>query len=130
MATSQLFTSADLGAVLQSTVTEASAVTAERLAWGWLKPVLGVDERPDPVSPELWAWAVQLGAIAHENPALLSAYQLGDERSQYSDEARQQILALAAAGGQVPSGGVPRPRGSFPAAVPWPDPIRPVYYRP
>lgn len=128
MATTALFTTADLGSLLQCSVSAAAAETAERLAWGWLRPVLAVDERPDPVSAELWAWAVELGAIAHENPAGLAAYQLGDERSQYSAERRQEILELAAAGGAVVSSGVPRPRGSFPDPECWPDPIS-IYRR-
>lgn len=130
--TDQLFTAADLGNMLQCSVTDEAAAAAEKLAWGWLKPVLGIttDTRPDTVPAELFAWAIELGAIAYENPSGLSAYQLGDERSQFSAERRQEILATAAAGGKVASSGVPTPRGSFPPADPWPDPIRPVYYRP
>lgn len=124
--TTQLFTATDLGNMLQCSVTDEAAAAAERLAWGWLKPVLGIttEDRPDPVTAELFAWAIELGAIAYENPAGLSAYQLGDERSQFSAERRNEILATAAAGGKVTSSGVPSPRGSFPAPECWPDPIR------
>lgn len=124
--TDQLFTAADLGNTLHCSVTAEDAAAAEKLAWGWLKPVLGIttDTRPDVVTAELFAWAVELGAIAYENPSGLSLYQLGEERSQFSAERRQEILETAAAGGKVNSSGVARPQGSFPAAECWPDPAR------
>jgi len=125
MTTARLFSADDLGDLLQGSVTEAAAAAAERMAWGWLKPVLDIEVRPSPVPAEVFAWAVELGAIAHENPAGLSVYQLADERSQYSDERRNEILVTAAAGGRVnTNGGTPTPRGAFPAAPCWPDPIR------
>lgn len=124
--TDQLFTATELGNMLQCSVTDEAAAAAERLAWGWLKPVLGIttEDRPATVTAEVFAWAIELGAIAYENPSGLSAYQLGDERSQYSAERRNEILATAAAGGKVASSGVPSPRGTFPTAECWPDPIR------
>lgn len=122
MATTALFTAAQLGDTLGFTVTTARAAAVEAIVWGWLKPVLGVTERPDPVTPELFSWAVELGAIAHENPSGLSYYQLGEERRGFSAERRQQVLAEAADGG-VP-GAASRPRGCFPTAQDWPDPLR------
>lgn len=122
--TALLFDAADLGDWLHCTVTDEAAIAAERVVWGWLKPVLGLTERPTPVSEELFSWAIELGGIAHENPDGKSYYQLADERTGYSAERRQQILEEAATGGIAP-GGVAKPVGSFPKAQCWPDPARP-----
>lgn len=119
--TSQLFAASDLTGLLGRPVTTDQADTAERIVWGWLAPILGGD-RPQPVPPEVFSWAVELGAIAIENPSGLEAYQLGAERLQFSSERRAEILADVAAGG-VPGGGT-KPRGSFPDACGWPDPAR------
>lgn len=118
MATTQLFTAADLNALPGiSGVTDEQATMVERIVWGWLRPVLGVQDRPDSISPELFSWAIELGAIAQENPAGLSSYQLGQERYGYSSERRAEILAGAAGGGQA-STGAPAPLGSFPPPRP------------
>ncbi|MGI8682068.1 MAG: hypothetical protein ACR2JO_08055 [Mycobacteriales bacterium] len=116
-----LFTAAELSDFLHGPVTPEAAVSVERVVWGWLKPVLGVSARPDPVPAEVWSWAIELGAIAHENPAGLTLYQLGTERSQFSAERRGAILAEASDEGVSGSGS---PRGSFPPPLAWPDPIQ------
>ena len=120
-----LFTEVDLGRFVQDDVTAETATVVERVVWGWLKPSLGVDERPVPASEQLWSWALELGAIALENPRGLASYQLGAERWQYSAERKREILddAASAVSGATGTGeGVPR--GSFPAAPSWPDPIQ------
>jgi hypothetical protein len=119
-----LFSADELGDFLHCSVTVAAATSVERVVWGWLKPVLGLTERPDPVSEELFSWAIELGAIAHENPSGLSRYQLADEMQWYSAERRNQILDEAGSGGTP--GGVPKPRGNFPTeeCPSWPDPAR------
>ena len=76
-----------------ATIDNDRADMAERMAWGWLKPVLGLSQRPDPVPDDVFAWAVELGAIAHENPSGLSAKQLGPANQQFSAERRREILA-------------------------------------
>lgn len=120
-----LFTATDLQALPGvSGVTETSATMAERIVWGWLRPILAVEQRPNPVSDELFSWALELGAIAHENPTGMSSYQLGAERVGYSTERRVEILAEVADGGRPghTTGGVPR--GRFPQAPTYPDPAR------
>ena len=117
-----LFTELDLKNLTGREVTQAQAETAERIVWGWLSPVLNLTDRPDPVPDAVFSWAVELGAIAVENPAGLESYQLGQERFGYSAERRREILAEAADGGVPGSGG--RPQGSFPPACGWPDPAR------
>lgn len=115
-----LFEPSELGDYLQKQVSTAAAVTAERVAWGWLKPILKLSERPDTVSEELFSWAIELGAIAHENPAGLESWWLGDERQVFSAERRRELLQEIADGG-IP-GSSAAPRGSFPDPKAWPDP--------
>ena len=109
-----IFSNIELGQWLGCDVTEAKGRAIERVVWGWLKGPLGLDQRPDPVPDEVFSWAIELGAIAHENPAGLFAYQLGDERSQFSAERRNEILTQAS--GSL--GGAGTPVGSFPAPEP------------
>ncbi len=117
-----LFNATELAAFLGGTTTEERADVAERVAWGWLKPVLSLTERPNPVPDEVFSWGLELGAIAHENPSGLSSKQLGPGSQQFSAERRREILSSASAAGSA--SGVPAPRGSFPAAQAYPDPIR------
>lgn len=120
-----LFSGDDLENLLQEPVATGSAVTAERLVWGWLSPILDTLSRPVDVSPQLWSWAVELGAIAYSNPGGLSEYQLGGERQKFSAERRDQILADVASGGTASAnGGVPAPQGDFPPVRCYPgDPL-------
>lgn len=101
-------------------VTTDAATAIERLVWGWLKPVLGLSERPNPVPDEVFSWAIELATIARENPTGLSYYQLGHEKMGYSVERRNEILTEASSGGRRP--GNLSPTGSFPPASVWPDP--------
>lgn len=122
-----LFSQTELSDHLQYQVTAAAAVSAERVVWGWLKQATGLSERPDPVPEEMFSWAVELGAIAHENPGGLSTSTTGDEQSQWDRARRAEILDAAASGGT----GTPArdaPRGRFPAAQSWPDPACPPGY--
>lgn len=121
-----LFSPQDLRDWLRAPVTPEAAAIAEKVVWGWLRPVLGIAERPITVPAEVFSWAVELGAIAHENPTGLEYYQLGPERQGYSVERRNQILRDAESyagtinGGTSPGG----PQGCFPPAQPWPDAAR------
>jgi hypothetical protein len=122
MPTTALFTADDLNALPGvSGVSDAEAVLVERVVWGWLKPVLKLTDRPDPVSDELFSWALELGVIFRSNPEGLEEYQLESERSRYSSERRDELLGIAAAGGTT-VGGIATPLGSFPAARAYPDP--------
>lgn len=123
MATTALFTDADLNALPDiSGVTAGEATAVEAVVWGWLRPILNVTERPDPVSPELFSWALELGAIFRTNPAGLTEKQLGPFQEQYSSERRDEILRTAAGGGTTAPGAPLAPIGSFPSARAYPDP--------
>lgn len=118
-----LFAASDLAVPLGRIPTEDQVELADRIVWGWLKGPLGLDARPEPPVPEqVFAWAVELGAIYLENPTGLSSYQLGGERFGFSAERRESILAEAAGGG-MPSSAAPRPTGDFPPARAYPDPV-------
>jgi hypothetical protein len=112
-----LFSAADLTVPLGRAVTDEEAALAERVVWGWLKPGLGLTERPDPIPDEVFSWAIELGAIYLENPSGLSSKQLGAEQMGFSAERRTAILAEVGEGRLGPGS----PRGSFPLARPWPD---------
>lgn len=114
-----LFQADDLGDWMGRTVTDSKAVAVEKVVWGWLKPVLGLSERPSPVPDEVYSWAIELGAIAHENPAGMSSRQLGTAMQAFSSERRNAILEEAAGGTATSTA---TPRGSFPAAGCYPDP--------
>lgn len=114
-----LFDASDLSGLLGADVTDDAAAIVERMVWGWLQPYLGPD-RPAELTDQQFSWAIQLGAIAHENPAGLSSKQVGSVSEQYSAEARQAILdeVEGSVSGQRPGS----PRGRFPSARAYPDP--------
>jgi hypothetical protein len=115
-----LFTATDLADLLGRPVSDERAAAVERVVWGWLKPVLDLQERPNPIPDEVLSWALELAGIAYENPSGLTEYQLGAERTYFSAERRAQILAEASADRGAGEG--TSPRGSFPAATRYPDP--------
>lgn len=115
-----LFSPAELEAFLQRPVSIGAAEIAERVVRGWLKAATGVDDWDWPVPDDVFSWAIELGAIAHENPTSLSTDTVGDVSSQWQRGRKAEILTAAAA----KYGPTSRSRslGSFPAAVAWPDP--------
>ena len=117
-----LFDGEELSAHLQYEVSDAAAASAERVVWGWLKGPLGLTERPNPVPDEVFSWAIELGAIAHENPAGLSEQTTGDETNRWALARRAEILDDARSSSAATS--TTGPRGNFPRAHSWPDPAR------
>lgn len=123
MATTVLFTADDLNALPEiSGVTDAEATAVEAVVWGWLQPLLNVEDRPDPVSAKLFSWALELGAIYRTNPAGLDEQKRGPFEEQYSSERRAEILRAVLGGGTTAPGTPPTPVGSFPSARAYPDP--------
>lgn len=121
MSTPPLFTGSELADFLHKDVGDREAVTAERVVWGWIKPLLKLDDRPDPVPDELFSWAIELGAIAFENPTGRAGQANGPFSVQYGtrrDEILQAIKqSTLTTGGQLP-------KGNFPPPICYPDPIR------
>jgi hypothetical protein len=121
-----LFSTAELTDYLQYTVTDAQAAIAERVVWGWMKPLLGLDDRPSPVPEDVFSWAVELGAIVHENPnGSVTASSTGATSDTFGPR-RQEILNDVALWG---GGTATAPRGSFPPANYWPESPEYVYQR-
>jgi hypothetical protein len=119
-----LFTKAELAGWLRQDVTDDQLTAVESVVWGWIAPILKADARPDALTPGQYAAALELGGIAFSNPEGLSSYGLDTERSVYSSERRDEILAIIAAqaGSTVPGLTAPAPVGCFPPARRYPDP--------
>lgn len=118
-----LFTASELSTYLGYDVSGEAADIAERVAAGWLTAA-GVDTTVFPIPHEVFSWAVELAAIAHENPGGLSESSTGDR---WNLARRGEILAAAAEHAATVAGRVTglQPRGSFPDPSPWPDPVYP-----
>lgn len=122
-----LFSATDLTGLLHKQVSDASAALAEIVVWGWLQPILGLDERPAVLDDWLQSAAVELGCIACENPASLALRKAGPFEERWLGDRRDEILAAVGNGGKpVNPDAPPRPVGSFPPAHQYPDPARPI----
>lgn len=109
-----LFDIADLPSYLQiPEVDTETAIRVRRIASGWLMSVTGLSDWPSPVPDPLWAWGIELAAIAYYNPSGLSSESLDDHNVQYSAERRQEILA-AAASSSYATGSRTQPQYAFP----------------
>lgn len=83
-------------------------------------PIIGADPAPGPLR-DLATWCLTLGVAASLETGLYPEQQLGEDAR--ASELRIRYLGvLNDLRSRVGSGS--RPRGSFPAATPWPDPIR------
>lgn len=116
---------ADLGYLLQEDIGPGTGRVAIRVAEGWLRGATGLADWPAPVPADLWSWALELAALAYSNPASMSTETLGDYTAGWSGWAlarRREILADAR--GAYAVGAAETPMSAFPAAQPWPDPVR------
>lgn len=106
-----LFSIEDLASYLQiPTIDNETTIRVRRVATGWLMAATGQTSFTT-VTDDLWAWAVELAAIAYYNPSGLSSESLDDHNVSYSAERRREILAAARA--SYNTGGA-QPQGSFP----------------
>ena len=105
----------------------ADAELARRAASGWLQDATGLTEWPDPVPDRLWAWAIELAAIALRNPDGATSEQVDDYRYATDRSRRTEILTAARTAYNTTSSG---PQYAFPApdwhwqTVPCPPQIR------
>lgn len=107
-----LFEPGDLQAILRDPGFDTAAATvARRMAYGWLKDATGLTDWPDPVTDDLYAWGIELAAIAYRNPAGASSENVDDYNVSYDAERRAQILADAQSSSHATAGG---PQYSFP----------------
>jgi hypothetical protein len=109
-----LFDLVDLPSWLQvPQVDTETATRVRRAASGWLLGATRLTPWPDPVPDDLWAWAVELAAIAFRNPTSNSSESQDDYSVSYNDmNRRREILAAAKA---AYSPGAAGPMYSFPA---------------
>lgn len=114
-----LFSSNDLAAYLQRPVDTTSYTTAQRIASGWLSAATGLTTWPDPVPDDLWAWAVELAALAYSNPEGLAVETEGSTTATWERARRDAILAAA----RVRYGQTGAPRYGFDCPAASPDPI-------
>ncbi|MEO3929243.1 hypothetical protein ABGB07_36140 [Micromonosporaceae bacterium B7E4] len=104
-----LFDLADLPDWLSGT----DAELARRAANGWLQDATGLTEWPDPVPDRLWAWGIELAAIALRSPDGGGSESIDDYQvsGAHDRERRAEILATARAAYASGSTG---PQYSFP----------------
>lgn len=94
---------------------------ARRFANGWLMSATRLSSWPDPVPDDLWAWAIELAAIAFDNPAGASSEGVDDHKVTYDRERRKEILSAAAAaysGASAPQYSFPEPDWHWEATDP------------
>ena len=88
-----------------------TAARVRRAANGWLQDATGLTEWPAPVPDRLWAWAIELAAIALRNPAATASETIGDYVRQADRVRRREILDAA----RTAYNSAGRPQYSFPA---------------
>jgi hypothetical protein len=91
-----LFDLGDLPSWLQiPEVDAATATRVRRAANGWLQHATGLTSWPDPVPDRLWAWGLELAAIAMRNPDAVASEGVDDYRVTLDRARRAEILAAA-----------------------------------
>lgn len=126
-----LFTLDDLEHWLRYDVDVTGHAIVEKVVTGWIFDATGWTASPDPLPPQVFSWALELGGIAYENPTSQSDDQTDLVRSAWRDR-RSQILAEIRTWSQANGtavGAIPLPRGSFPTSCPFPDPAYPYGLR-
>lgn len=92
-------------------IDEDQATIVRRAASGWLQDATSLTQWPDPIPDRLWAWAVELAAIARRNPDGLLSEQIDDYQASLDRQRRTEILAAARAAYNAAAG---QPQYSFP----------------
>jgi hypothetical protein len=109
--TTDIFDLADLPSWLQvPEVDEQTAIRVRRAANGWLMSATGLTSWPDPITDDLWAWAIELAGIAHRNPTGLTSEAVDDYQARFDSKRRREILDEA----KACYGGGNSPQFSFP----------------
>jgi len=107
-----LFDLGDLPSWLQVPEVDAETATrVRRVASAWLQHATGLTDWPSPVPDRLWAWALELAAIAYNNPTSLSTEAIDDYQMTTADRLRRREILDAARAAYNMAG---KPMGSFP----------------
>lgn len=105
-----LFAIDEFASYIQQDVDTSSATVARRVASGWLKSVTGLTDFGTPVDDQLFAWGLELAAIAFRNPDGAAAESVDDHNVQWDRARRRDILEAARAAYGTSS----QPQYSFP----------------
>jgi hypothetical protein len=109
-----LFDLGDLPSWMQGPAVDTESTTRVRRAVnGWLQDATGLTTWPSPVPDRLWAWALELAAMAYNNPSSVNSEQIDDYQVSYGDRARRAEILAAARAAYNTAG---KPQGSFPDA--------------
>lgn len=94
-----LFDLVDLPSYLQvPSVDTETATRVRRYASGWLLNATRLTPwPPSPVPDDIWAWAIELAAIAFRNPSGAASEAIDDYNVSHDGERRAQILEAARA---------------------------------
>lgn len=118
-----LFQIIELASLLQRDVQAGGAYAAEEVAATWLRSATGLGTFPDPLPDDLHGWGLELAALVY------NSFTPTDGRTSPIDTTAKDRILSAAGRAYGPGGaGSGGPQGSFPCALPWPDP--PVVYGP
>ncbi len=113
-----LLTVDDLGEFMRRQLKPTSAERAIRVAAGWLRDATKLTAWPDPVPDDLWAWALELAAIAYDNPTGRATQTDRDNAVGWMLGRRAEILAAAS---RRYATSASQPLYSFPPAVAYPQ---------
>jgi hypothetical protein len=105
-----LFTYAEFNLYVKETVDPATTDVVRRIAYGWLKSATGLADWPSPVPDSLFAWGLELTAIAYRNPDGAAAEEIDDHNVQWDRARRRDILTAA----MKAYSGATQPQYSFP----------------
>lgn len=120
-----LFTIEEFASYLHQDVDTSSATVARRIASGWLKSATGLIDFTAPIDDQLFAWGLELAAIAFRNPDGVASESIDDHNVSWHRERWADILKAAA----TKFGTAGQPRYFFPAwdwhweAIPAIDPL-------
>jgi hypothetical protein len=119
----ELFELSDLAATLQADLDTASATEARRKASAWLASATYLTAWPTPVPENLRAWAIELAAMAYDNPSNLNSESYADGTSTNWAIARRAEILAEARTHYPKAGGGNKPQGAFPQSSFYPDPV-------
>lgn len=102
-----LFELSEFASYLQQDVDTSSATVARRVASGWLKHATGLADWSVPVADQLFAWGLELVAIAFRNPDGVASESIDDHSATWDRLRRKEILDAAKAAYNT-GGGVPQ----------------------
>jgi hypothetical protein len=104
-----LFTMEEFASYVQQAVDTSSATVARRVASGWLMSATGLTVF-DTVDDRLFAWALELAAIAFRNPDGAASESADDHSVTWDRQRRKDILDVV----RTTYGTAGQPQYSFP----------------